>query len=1588
MYRVGTLGMSVMVGRNVMDYRSLRYQDEKSAKFWSIALSGCSHTVNYGRFGTDGQTQTKDFATEDTARKSYDKLVAEKVKKGYVDDRDAIGFCAGRGYANANAPPTAVTATNLPHNLPANWQELAFQEIQAHLVQNKKQLCELAAIDVILNEYLNLLNVEIRTAIASNLFDRCQLFCKLVNNEHENVRIALAKNSYTPLDILTILSKDKSPQVRLAVANNKSGSIEILEYLSNDAYRNISKAATANINYLTSIVHAIARNKQSNLYWNISSEEDISVSLIVPDSKTFSGTYLHAYKSMLSSVSGDERSIAIGLDPHTSTRVLENLAKNKTSWAGSVMDSLGGSLARYHVQESVAFNPSSPPDLLHTLELEKDIFIHLALASNKNTPTEILTNIAFSKNLKCDIKHSFGLSSDGYDKSYQNYLEFLYLSIAHHPNTSDEVLQAILSKKIGMYSSRYTPISLIRSCNGNLVRNTFSPAEAARYFYQKRCADRSSHRSAILAESIKSLNTFSRFFALLAIQDLNTISSIVQQSTNWLDRYAIAQNLSTPKDVLEKLAEDEHLFVRAAARSALGLEVICSPSVATVKVVAIEENPRAIVTTPVIESVPIELKIERSIDLNPEDWLWATGRVRESKPRSEPKPFDLQDALNRLKQIEGESLDRQHKLSGFVSTDWNNAEIDMYLSPEEANFWLIAMTCDLPLVGGRPSGLWTNKNIAYLVEILETKCLKPSPEFREVISILLRDWRTIYSPIVRPLNNLFSIILIIVEIYRFHQSDDLSARQYIELIFGRDYLEKYAADRPAYSPEQVIQAMATVLRGEVRSLLDRLIQGFKSFIHPYLTDEEIRVMQEQLRPALNIQTNAFHLYKLAAYLGMHEEVRVQIATWQLNQPTANFVKTATGHLQSPEAIEIIFGLGNPEEIETNVRSLTIPISKPEHIRGWFANMEFTALDLVCKSINTDEQLAVFTLAKAPEVAPYMLELWLSLKKPQLARQWLEDYPIYAVVGLIPVVAGTWVDPVRVKLSELKKAAIEFLLSMKRKGYESLIRSALELETPEIAAKVRSLILDVAEPNYTPFDRATTPEWLQAGIMDLPKQKRAKPPTWVSYADLPPIVIGDRCLDEAQINACLSALSLSTLDSPLPLVQHLKTHANRQILDTFSWSLFERWLTEGAPNREKWAMMALGLLGSDTIAMKLTPLIRTWPGESQHARAVLGLECLRSIGSDTALMQIHGIAQKIKFQGLKSRAQDCMAAIARDRQLTAEQLADRIVPDCGLDDRGQRSFDFGGRQFQFLLGLDLKPMLRDPQGKKITTLPKPNSKDDPELAATAIADWKLMKKQISEVAKLHSLRLERAMVEHRTWSWQDFETLLVCHPLLTHLVQRTIWATYDPQGSRQTTFRVAEDHTYTDAQDNPYSPDLQASVGIPHPLTLDDTSKSLWGEILSDYEIIPPFPQLGRDTYVLSDIERDGEEIDRFAKIPISGALLARMMDDRGWLKGGLHDHGDYQVHYKYFPQGDVTAIIGDYEYQHVQQSSSYGDAAMNGCLFLKGESAQPYEYPRTGSWYAQHSKLQCLKLGEVDSIVISETIRDMNSIVTAAQAKS
>ena len=65
--------------------RYFEFKDDKSAKFWEVSVEGGAVTLRYGKIGAAGQSQTKEFADAGAASKHADKLVAEKVGKGYVE---------------------------------------------------------------------------------------------------------------------------------------------------------------------------------------------------------------------------------------------------------------------------------------------------------------------------------------------------------------------------------------------------------------------------------------------------------------------------------------------------------------------------------------------------------------------------------------------------------------------------------------------------------------------------------------------------------------------------------------------------------------------------------------------------------------------------------------------------------------------------------------------------------------------------------------------------------------------------------------------------------------------------------------------------------------------------------------------------------------------------------------------------------------------------------------------------------------------------------------------------------------------------------------------------------------------------------------------------------------------------------------------------------------------------------------------------------------------------------------------------------------------------------------------------------------
>ncbi|HMN46914.1 MAG TPA: DUF4132 domain-containing protein [Povalibacter sp.] len=909
--------------------------------------------------------------------------------------------------------------------------------------------------------------------------------------------------------------------------------------------------------------------------------------------------------------------------------------------------------------------------------------------------------------------------------------------------------------------------------------------------------------------------------------------------------------------------------------------------------------------------------VRQNIDLD----LWAFSYVPSRRaapaPQAPARAFDLQDCLTRLRtkvRVQRYGWD----------WDYSRAIPDRALAPEEAELWLTAMTIE------RPHGTQSQA----LADMLETRAYRgtlPEP--------LNLDGRYVTAHAVQCLAAL------------------VSSSELCELLL----------DPSTGASPQTWRSNVPVLRA-----------GFRRFVLPYLDDTAIGQWRNATKaawkavgawPTANLHVLPAPAFYFGAMLGLHEEVHAVVEQW----PDDLYVGPTGDHTERQRPQEFVWGVGSADQVAHQFRRLRLPINTPADLQTFLAITDVVALDIVANTIaarsnkdQAEELMESFARIHTPEAAPHALDLALNSKAPKTARAWLDNHLDEAIVGLMPVAAGK---------GKLADAATEFLNSMKRRGQTDRITTHLGAVAPDVAEYMRVNVLDIIEEHLPVLSREATPAWWTEALAQAPV-KKSKPAPWTS--DLPAITLGEHALGPDHVAELLSALQASTVDQPHPLLRPLREHGSPERLDAFGWKLCESWLADGAPSKDKWAFIAAGFLGGDRTALRLAPLVREWPGESQHPRAVLGLEVLRNIGTDTALMQINGIAQKVKFKGLKERAVQCMDAIAAGRNMTRAQLEDRIVPDCGLDARGERQFDFGPRQFRFVLGPELKAMIRYPDGVTRTDLPKPSAKDDAAKATSAVAEWKPLKKQIADVARIQAVRLEQAMVTGRRWSGNEFDQLIVRHPLMVHLARLLVWATYGPSDSITATFRVTEDQTLADASDEPFALPPDASVGVLHPLHLTGQQGMLerWGQIIGDYEIVPPFAQLGRPAYRLTAEQMERKEITHFeARGKLPAQTLVFGLEKLGWQRGVPADAGWVGEHSKQFYGANLTAVIDYEEGFSVGYWEGAGEQTIKRVFFVPGLY--------TPQMYPEHKN--AVRLADVNPIALSEALGDCELLLAKAK---
>lgn len=486
-----------------------------------------------------------------------------------------------------------------------------------------------------------------------------------------------------------------------------------------------------------------------------------------------------------------------------------------------------------------------------------------------------------------------------------------------------------------------------------------------------------------------------------------------------------------------------------------------------------------------------------------------------------------------------------------------------------------------------------------------------------------------------------------------------------------------------------------------------------------------------------------------------------------------------------------------------------------------------------------------------------------------AGEWLARYPDTAARGLMPAALG---EPG--PAHEAAQAALRWLQAA---GQADAVRRQAEAYGAEAADAVATLL-------------AIAPEEL------LPDELPVLPRT-LPLAALPRLLLKDsgHALPQACVPDVLMAMMLGRPDTPYPGLSALLDTLAPDALARFGRALLAWWIGNGRPAKERWMFALQGRLGDDETARQLYGLLRQWRAALDRVRAYDAMAMLGDIGSDAALMHLAELARQTRYDDLRTRAERMLGEVAAQRGLSLDQLADRTVPDLGLDARARLTLDFGPRTFEVRMDDHFQPSVHDAKGKALKTLPKPGANDEPGKAATATTQLKELRKLAKTVATTQVRRLEAAMCAQRRWGADEFMPFFANHPVLRVFSRPLVWGLFDASNRLEGTFRVSAEGELTDLRDDPVKLPGAARIGLPHPLelaALDPALAAAWGAVLADYEIMQPFEQLTRQTFALDPSLRTRRELPQWAGRQVSNAGLMGL-ESRGWLRevgeGGMVD---------------------------------------------------------------------------------------------------
>jgi hypothetical protein len=267
---------------------------------------------------------------------------------------------------------------------------------------------------------------------------------------------------------------------------------------------------------------------------------------------------------------------------------------------------------------------------------------------------------------------------------------------------------------------------------------------------------------------------------------------------------------------------------------------------------------------------------------------------------------------------------------------------------------------------------------------------------------------------------------------------------------------------------------------------------------------------------------------------------------------------------------------------------------------------------------------------------------------------------------------------------------------------------------------------------------------------------------------------------------------------------------------------------GAKEKAQWMRDALVYFADDEVVQRTTPAMKA-------QNAIPALEVIATPAAVMELLTIEAHTPSSKWQVDKA-----LARIASKQQLNVDELIESIPLRASLrsakalDDSAEMSLRYGSRALRIGFDSKLEAYVVAEDGRRVGALP-PAAETTPEIEAAKTV-WRDLREDIGVLAPRLLAGLERAMVSGREWTFEVFRFRWLDDPVMRHVTRAVVWT------QRGCAFRVAEDGTFADRNDAPVKLD-DSPITVAHGPRMSNEERVAWRKIVTDYELIQPFPQL-------------------------------------------------------------------------------------------------------------------------------------------------